>query len=582
MVVENSDVLDNRGFLPISKKEIDLLGWDYIDVILFTGDAYIDHPSFGTAVIGRYLQSLGYRVAIVPQPNWRDDLRDFKKLGAPRLFFGVNSGVMDSMINHYTAAKRLRSDDAYTPDGRAGQRPDYAVTIYSKILKELYPTVPVVIGGVEASLRRLAHYDYWQDSLKPSILFESKADILVYGMGERAVKEIAAVLEKGGSVEELKSIPQTAWLSNYAYQGEQRAVKLISYEKVLKSREDFVKNFNIIEKESNAWFPAHITEPCMGKYVRVNPPFENEPDGAIDEFYDLPYKREPHYRYSGKHISAYEMIKFSVNTHRGCFGSCSFCTISAHQGKFVQSRSEASILKELSVIAAKDNFKGIISDLGGPTANMYKMKGKNLAICVKCHRASCIYPSICNNLNHSHQPLLNLYSKASKIKNIKKNFVSSGIRYDLFLNGKGYLDNSGKEYLKELILNHTSGRLKVAPEHTEESVLKAMGKPSFSNFIFLKDEFERICNNEQKRFQLIPYFISSHPGCTMEHMRALASNKTLKGVHLEQVQDFTPTPMTRSAAAFYSGIDPVTLKKMFVERDLNKKKKQKLFFFNKF
>ena len=582
MVVENSDVLDNRGFLPISKKEIDLLGWDYIDVILFTGDAYIDHPSFGTAVIGRYLQSLGYRVAIVPQPNWRDDLRDFKKLGAPRLFFGVNSGVMDSMINHYTAAKRLRSDDAYTPDGRAGQRPDYAVTIYSKILKELYPTVPVVIGGVEASLRRLAHYDYWQDSLKPSILFESKADILVYGMGERAVKEIAAVLEKGGSVEELKSIPQTAWLSNYAYQGEQRAVKLISYEKVLKSREDFVKNFNIIEKESNAWFPAHITEPCMGKYVRVNPPFENEPDGAIDEFYDLPYKREPHYRYSGKHISAYEMIKFSVNTHRGCFGSCSFCTISAHQGKFVQSRSEASILKELSVIAAKDNFKGIISDLGGPTANMYKMKGKNLAICVKCHRASCIYPSICNNLNHSHQPLLNLYSKASKIKNIKKNFVSSGIRYDLFLNGKGYLDNSGKEYLKELILNHTSGRLKVAPEHTEESVLKAMGKPSFSNFIFLKDEFERICNNEQKRFQLIPYFISSHPGCTMEHMRALASNKTLKGVHLEQVQDFTPTPMTRSAAAFYSGIDPVTLKKMFVERDLNKKKKQKSFFFNKF
>lgn len=582
MILKNKELLENRGFLPISKKEIDILGWDYIDIILVTGDAYIDHPSFGTAVIGRYLQSLGYRVAILPQPNWRDDLRDFKKLGAPRLFFGVNSGVMDSMINHYTAAKRLRSDDAYTPDGRAGQRPDYAVTIYSKILKQLYPTVPVVIGGVEASLRRLAHYDYWQDSLRPSILYESKADLLVYGMGERAVKEIASILSKGGGIEDLKKVPQTAWLSDFPYKGEERSVKLISFEKVLKNREEFVKNFNIIEKESNSWFAAHISEPCMGKFVRINPPFEVEPDGAIDEFYDLPYKREPHYRYTGKHIGAFEMIKFSVNTHRGCFGSCSFCTISAHQGKFVQSRSEASILKELSIIAANESFKGVISDLGGPTANMYKMKGKNLDICVKCHRESCIYPVVCKNLNHSHEPLLELYSKASRVKNIKKNFVSSGIRYDLFLNEKGYLDNSGKEYLRELILNHTSGRLKVAPEHTEECVLKAMGKPSFANFTFLKDEFDKICENEQKRFQLIPYFISSHPGCTMEHMKALASNKTLKGVNLEQVQDFTPTPMTRSAAAFYSGIDPVTFKKLFVERDLVKKKKQKSFFFNKF
>lgn len=582
MSIEKGEILKNRGFLPISKKEIDLLGWDYIDVILFTGDAYIDHPSFGTAVIGRYLQSLGYRVAIVPQPNWRDDLRDFKKLGAPRLFFGVSSGAMDSMINHYTAAKRLRSNDAYTPDGRAGQRPDYAVTVYSKILKDLYPTVPVIIGGVEASLRRVAHYDYWQDSLKPSILFESKADLLIYGMGERPIKEIASILNEGGSIEELHAVPQTAWLSNSPYQGEERAVKLISYEKVLKSREAFVRNFNLIEKESNAWFPAHISEPCMGKYVRVNPPFEIERDGAIDQFYDMPYKREPHYRYSGKHIAAFEMIKFSVTTHRGCFGSCSFCTISAHQGKFVQSRSEASILKELSTIAANKSFKGVVSDLGGPTANMYQMKGKDIDLCKKCKRESCLYPSICKNLNNSHKPLLDLYKKASKIKNIKKNFVSSGIRYDLFLDKRGYLDNNGREYLKELILNHTSGRLKVAPEHTEESVLKAMGKPSFSSFTFLKKEFDKICNKENKKFQLIPYFISSHPGCTMEHMKALASNITLKGVHLEQVQDFTPTPMTRSSAAFYSGIDPITFNKIFVERDLNKKKKQKSLFFNKF
>jgi len=573
---------DNKGFLPTTKKEVEKLGWDYIDVILFTGDAYIDHPSFGTAVIGRYLEHLGYRVAIVPQPNWRDDLRDFRKLGAPRLFFGVNSGVMDSMINHYTAAKRLRSDDAYTPEGRAGHRPDYAVTVYTRILKEIYPEVPVIIGGVESSLRRLAHFDYWEDKLKPSVLFDSGADILVYGMGEKPIKEIAGILDKGGSVRDLHKLRQIAYLSDKPYEGQAKSIVLESFECVQKDKAAFAHNFKLVEKESNSWYPAYISEPCMGKYVRVNPPYEPEEDGAIDLYYDLPYVREPHYKYSGKHISAYEMIKFSVNTHRGCFGSCSFCTISAHQGKFVQSRSRESILKELEIMSKMDGFKGMVSDLGGPTANMYKMKGKNLDICKKCKRESCNYPDICKNLDHSHFPLLDLYEKAKGIKGIKKTFVSSGIRYDLFLDSKGYLDASGKSYFKELVLNHTSGRLKVAPEHTEDQVLKAMGKPSFSSFVFLKDEFEKICISGQKRFQLIPYFISSHPGCTMKHMQALASNRSLRGIRLEQVQDFTPTPMTRSSVAFYAGIDPITMKGIFVEKNMEKKKKQKSIFFDKF
>lgn len=574
--------LQNRGFLPTSKKEIEALGWEYIDIILFTGDAYVDHPSFGTAVIGRYLENCGYRVAIVPQPNWRDDLRDFKKLGKPRLFFGVNAGVMDSMINHYTAAKRLRSNDAYTPDGKSGQRPDYAVAVYTKILKQLYPDTPVVIGGVEASLRRFAHYDYWQDQLKPSILIESGADLLVYGMGEQAVRDIAAVIERGGSDYELRTIPQIAYLSSSPETSFKQSINLHPFDAVLKDKVLFVKNFNTIERESNSYTSTHIIEQYgSDMYVHVNPPYPIQKDGEIDEFYDLPYKREPHYRYKGKHIPAFEMIKFSVNTHRGCFGSCSFCTISAHQGKFVVSRSEESILNEIKKITLIDSFKGYISDLGGPTANMYKMKGKELSLCEKCKRDSCIYPGICNNLEISHKTLLELYSKASSVKGLKKFFVSSGIRYDMFLRKDGYYDSYGKEYLKDVILNHTSGRLKVAPEHTEDHVLNAMGKPSFGGFRFLSEEFKRINNNYNLNYKLIPYFISSHPGCTMDDMKKLASNPFLRGIELEQVQDFTPTPMTRSSVSFYTGIDPKTFKKIFVERDELMKKKQKSFFFNK-
>ncbi len=571
-----------RSFLPTSKKEVERLGWDYIDIILFTGDAYIDHPSFGTSVIGRYLESLGYRVAIVPQPNWRDDLRDFKKLGKPRLFFGVNSGVMDSMVNHYTAAKRLRSNDAYTPEGRAGQRPDYAVSVYSKILKALYPDVPVIIGGIEASQRRLAHYDYWQDKLLPSVLIDSGADLLVYGMGERAVRDIALILEGGGTVKDLRQVPQTAYLSENIESENVNKIILNSFEDSQKDKTAFLNNFKIIERESNSYHPAHLVEPYNEINVHVNPPYEVPEDGGIDACYDLPYTRKPHFRYGDKHIPAYEMIKFSVTTHRGCFGGCAFCTISAHQGKFVHSRSLRSITEEIEKIVCEEEFKGYLSDLGGPTANMYMMKGINLNICRKCKRESCIFPSICKNLDHSHKQLLELYNAVSKIKGVKKSFVASGIRYDLFLNEKGYFDKYGKEYLKELVLNHTSGRLKVAPEHTEDKVLKAMGKPSFNLFLFLREEFEKINREVGKRYQLVPYFISSHPGCTLEDMKRLSLNPVIKEMSLEQVQDFTPTPMTRSSAAYYTGTDPISMKRIFVEKLPGNKKKQKSYFFNNF
>lgn len=568
-------------FLPITQREVDRLGWDYIDIILYTGDAYIDHPSFGTAVIGRYLESLGYRVAIVPQPNWQDDLREFRKFDPPRLFFGVTSGVMDSMVNHYTAAKRRRSNDAYTAGGERGARPDYATTLYSKILKELYPDSLVVLGGVEASLRRVTHYDYWQDKLLPSILFDSKADLLVYGMGERPIGEIAKIVAEGGGMEQLKRVKQVSYLNDSPYEGVGRHIELRSYEEQLKESDSFVKNFATIERESNLWNPAALSEPAKGRYVVINPPFGPEEDGAIDGYYNLPYTRLPHFKYRDRQISAYEMIKDSITTHRGCFGSCAFCTIAAHQGKFINSRSQESIMEEVKRVASQENFRGTITDLGGPTANMYKMKGKDIELCKECKRISCIYPTICKNLEHSHATLLSLYREARRVEGVKNCFVSSGIRYDLFLDEKGYHNKEGKSYLEELILHHTSGRLKVAPEHTEEDVLKAMGKPTFAQFAFLKREFDLITRANKKRYQLIPYFISAHPGCGMEEMRRLASNPHLRGLRLEQVQDFTPTPMTRSAAMFYSGVDPISGKKLYIEREIEKKQRQKSYFLRK-
>lgn len=571
---------NNSYMIPTSIKEVNALGWDYIDVILFTGDAFIDHPSFGTAVIARWLQKYGYRVAVVPQPNWRDDLRDFRKLGAPRLYFGVNAGAMDSMVNHYTAAKRLRSDDAYTPDGRAGQRPDYAVTVYTKILKQIYPDIPVVIGGIEASLRRVTHYDYWQDCLKPSILVDSGADWLCYGMGERTMLEFTKAVEAGRNISDIRKIPQLGFYMD----GRCRlndAVILNSYERCCKDKVAFAENFHVIETYANMMNPPMLVEPVGKGYVQINPTWPPATQQEMDSFWDLPYTKLPHPRYKGKHIPAFEMIKFSINTHRGCFGGCNFCTIAAHQGKFIQSRSEESIIKEIVGLNKLPGFAGNISDVGAPTANMYGMRGKDPELCAKCRRKSCLFPSPCRNMDRSHERLLKLYARIAKVKGIRHAYIGSGIRYDLFLDEKGFVDETSYPYLKELILEHTSGRLKVAPEHTEDSVLKLMAKPSFRLFERLRIEFDNIVYASGRKCELVPYFISGHPGCGMREMQRLARTPALKGLYMDQVQDFTPTPMTTSSVMFYTGLDPKNLEKVFVERDTERKKEQKSFFFRR-
>ena len=566
--------------IPTSVKEVQRLGWDYIDVIFFTGDAFVDHPSFGTACIARYLERFGYRVAVVPQPNWKDDLRDFRKLGAPRLYFAVNSGAMDSMVNHYTAARRLRHEDAYTPDGQFGRRPDRAVTVYTKILKRLWPDVPVVIGGVEASLRRLAHYDYWDNSIHPSILVDSGADWLCYGMGERTMLELTRAIESGRNLRQMENIAQLAFYRKGTCKLD-GALVLHSYERCLEEPRAFAENFHQIEIHANMLTPQTLVEPVGDGYVRVNPPLPPATTEEMDSFWDLPFTKKPHPRYKGKRIPAYDMIKDSIITHRGCFGGCNFCTIAAHQGKFIQSRSEESILKEVRELAAMPEFRGNISDLGAPTANMYGMHGKDPSRCAVCRRKSCLFPSPCSNMDRNHERVLALYRRVDAVKGIRHSYIGSGVRYDLFLDEKGFVDGSGKKYLRELMLRHTSGRLKVAPEHTEDKVLYYMAKPSFRLFERLRAEFDKINREEGTHTELVPYFISSHPGCTLQDMRKLASNKSLKGIWMEQVQDFMPTPMTTSSIMFCTGLDPRTMKEVFVEHDPERKKEQKSLFFRK-
>jgi uncharacterized radical SAM protein YgiQ len=573
------------GWLPATTKEIESLGWNEVDVIIFSGDAYVDHPSFGPAVIGRVIEDEGFRVAIVPQPNWKDDLRDFRKLGRPKYFFGVTAGNMDSMVNHYTAARRLRSDDAYTPGGKSGFRPDYPTIVYSKILKELYPDVPVVIGGIEASMRRLTHYDYWKDKLEPSILLASGADMLIYGMGEQPVREIMRLLNKGVPFSSLKTVPQTAILQEnnvpLPKQEKWKDIIINSFEKCMADKKAFAENFIVFERESNRIEAARLIEPSGKSRVIVNPPFKSMNESEADRSFDLPYMYLPHPRYNKKGpIPAYEMIKFSVNIHRGCFGGCSFCAIAAHQGKEIVSRSQRSILDEIKKISQLPGFKGYLSDLGGPSANMYGMKGKNMDICRKCSRPSCIWPAVCPNLDTNHRKLTELYRKVNRMDGIKKAFIGSGIRYDLLF--PEWNKNAGRdenEYLEELIRNHMSGRLKVAPEHTDPEVLKLMRKPPFELFRKLKKRFEAVNGREGTKYEIIPYFISSHPGSGEKEMRDLAVEVRSLGIKPEQVQDFTPTPMTLSTLIYYTGFDPYTDKKVFVARRPEDKKRQKEHFF---
>lgn len=563
-------------WLPTTKKEVELRGWDELDVILFSGDAYVDHPSFGAAVIGRILEAEGLRVAIVPQPNWRDDLRDFKKLGRPRLFFGVSAGCMDSMVNKYTANKRLRSDDAYTPDARPDMRPEYPSIVYTQILKKLYPDVPVILGGIEASMRRLTHYDYWQDRVRPSILVDSGADALTYGMGEKPIVELVKRLNQQQSIFD---IPQLAYLTKEVLPQEGDII-LFPHEECLKDKKKQAANFRHIEEESNKYAASRILQTIGKQTVVVNPPYPPLTEAELDRSFDLPYTRLPHPKYKGKRIPAYDMIKFSVNIHRGCFGGCAFCTISAHQGKFIVSRSKESILKEVKAVMGLPDFKGYLSDLGGPSANMYKMRGNDENICKKCKRPSCIHPKVCPNLNTDHGPLLDIYHAVDSLPGIKKSFIGSGVRYDLLLHQSkdAGTNKNTQEYTRELIARHVSGRLKVAPEHTSERVLNIMRKPPFSQFGEFKKIFDRINREEGLRQQLIPYFISSHPGCKEEDMAELAVITKRLDFHLEQVQDFTPTPMTVATEAWYTGFHPYTLEPVFSAKTQREKLAQRQFF----
>ncbi|WP_085535966.1 YgiQ family radical SAM protein [Massilibacteroides vaginae] len=571
----------NNTWLPTTKKEVEARGWDYIDVILFSGDAYVDHPSFGAAVIGRTLEAEGLRVAIVPQPDWRGDYRDFKKLGEPRLFFGISPGAMDSMINHYTANKRLRSDDAYTPDRRAGMRPDYPSIVYAKILRELFPDTPILLGGIEASLRRLTHYDYWQDKLRPGILADSPADLLIYGMGELPLKELIHRLKEGEPFNQMKDIRQTAFITKEKIDAKEDDIHLYTHEECLSDKLKQAKNFRHIEEESNKYRASRILQKVGKHTIVVNPPFPPMTEEQIDASFDLPYTRLPHPKYKGKTISAFDMIKFSVNLHRGCFGGCAFCTISAHQGKFIASRSKESVLKEVKQVIQMPDFKGYLSDLGGPSANMYRMKGKDERICAKCKKPSCISPVICPNLNADHTPLLDIYREVDRLPGIKKSFIGSGVRYDLLLHE--YKDEQTKKaartYTEELIAHHVSGRLKVAPEHTSDEVLTQMRKPSFKQFGQFKRIFDDVNRRQGLNQQLIPYFISSHPGCKEEDMADLAIQTKQLNFQLEQIQDFTPTPMTLATEIYYTGYHPYTLEKIYTARTKEEKLAQRQFFF---
>ncbi len=581
------------SFLPTTKKEIDRLGWDHLDVILFSADAYVDHPSFAAAVIGRILEAEGLNVAIVPQPDWHGDLRDFKKLGRPRLFFGIAPGAMDSMVNKYTANKRLRSEDAYSPDGRHDLRPEYPTIVYTRILKELYPDTPVVIGGIEASLRRLTHYDYWQDRLMPTILHPSGADLLIYGMGEKPMVSLARLLVEQDCEIDIKKFRnlmarfpqrQTASLLNKTdIPGGIRPddIVLHSHEECLRNKRAQAENFRHIEEESNKYAAQRIIQEVDGRYVVVNPPYQPLTQDELDRSFDLPYTRLPHPKYKGKRIPAYEMIKFSVCLHRGCFGGCAFCTISAHQGKFITSRSKESILREVKAITQLPDFKGYLSDLGGPSANMYAMHGKNLDLCHQCKRPSCIHPQICKNLNTDHSQLLDIYHAVDAMPGIKKSFIGSGVRYDLLLHDTGdeRINRINRLYTEELITKHVSGRLKVAPEHTSDRVLSLMRKPSFKLFYDFKRIFDELNRRKNLRQQIIPYFISSHPGCTAEDMAELAALTKDLNFQLEQVQDFTPTPMTVSTEAWYTGLHPYTLQPIWSAKTQKEKLAQRQFFF---
>ncbi len=567
-------------FLPASMEEVRARGWTDIDVLLVTGDAYVDHPSFGAAVIGRVLEAQGHRVGVVSQPDWRTP-SDVARLGRPRLFAGVTSGAMDSMVNHYTAHKRRRSDDAYTPGGVAGRRPDRAASVYARIVREAFgPNLPVVLGGIEASLRRIAHYDYWDDRVLPSILVPSGADLLVYGQGEKPILEIARRLASGEDVCGLVDVPGTAvavpGLALAGLEGRSRKVlTLPAYEEIAVDRLRFAEFSRLYHLEHNA-DNARILVQRHGtggraRFVVVNEPMPSPSTEELDRIAELPYVREAHPSHGGAHIPALEQIRWSVQILRGCAAGCAFCCITEHQGRDVASRSEASVLREVAALASRESFRGTITDLGGATANMWRMACTSAQAHAVCRRASCLYPAVCKLFEADHGPLVELYEKARKVKGVKHLFVGSGVRYDLAQADR----KNGDRYVKALVQHHVSGQLKVAPEHVCEPVLRIMKKPGVSSFERFRKDFARFSREAGKEQYLVPYFISSHPGASLEEAAELMEYLQRNGWKPRQVQDFMPTPMTLASDIFWSGLHPVTGEPVHVARGMEEKRMQK-------
>ena len=574
-----------RRFLPITREEMNWRGWLELDVLLISGDAYVDHPTFGVACLGRWLEKLGLKVGIVAQPRW-DQLSDFLRLGRPRLFVGISSGTVDSMINNYTANKKVRSDDMYSEGGIGGKRPDYASIVYSKLARQAFPDVPIIVGGVEASLRRLAHYDFWQNRIRPSILSELSAELLIFGMGERTTKTLVdELLAASSKVKGPTSLTQPETQAALENMKRQRGVAYIatkdaarelegrltlpSFEEVRDDKRKFAKAAYFIEYEASPYNGKTLVQYHGKTAIVINPPALPLSTPELDSVYELPFSKEQHPSYK-KRIPAADMIRFSVNSTRGCFGGCSFCAITLHQGRIVQSRSEPSVLKEVEDLVNVPGFKGIVSDIGGPTANMYKLRCKSTEIQSKCRKLSCVHPKVCPHLHTDHTPQVELLAKARKLPGIRKIHIASGLRYDLAIADQ----KSGHKYMKDLISHHVGGHLKVAPEHLDPDVLHLMKKPGLKNFDEFVSYFEKVSAEVGKEQYVVPYFISGFPGTSHEKMEKVYDYLKMKGWNLQQVQAFIPTPMTLATAMYWSGIDPMSKKELFVAKDWKDRKIQ--------
>lgn len=593
-IINNARVYQEacKRFLPTTREEMEWRGWDTLDVLLINGDAYVDHPTFGIPCLGRFLESLGLRVGILSQPKWnspgqsKDHLEELQRMGRPRLFIGVSSGTVDSMINNYTANKKVRSDDMYSEGGLGGNRPDYASLVYSRLAREAFPETPVIVGGVEASLRRLAHYDYWQNRIRPSILLELESDLMVFGMGERQTRALVAELRRaeaeiGGPVDRAhpsaqKALERMKQERGFAYVTTREQARTLearltlpSFEEVRDDKKKFAKAAYFIEYEASPYNGKRLVQYHGSKAAVINPPALPLTTQELDAIYELPFTKEQHPSYK-KRIPAADMIRFSVNSTRGCFGGCSFCAITLHQGRIVQSRSQESLLKEVEGLNRVPGFKGIVSDIGGPTANMYQLRCKSEAIQSKCRKLSCVHPKVCPHLHKDHSPQVELLRKAREIPGIRKIHVASGLRYDIALAD----GEAGHEYLRELITHHVGGHLKVAPEHLDDEVLHLMKKPGLKNFDEFVSYFERVSEEAGKEQYVVPYFISGFPGTTHEKMEKIHAYLRDKGWNLQQVQAFIPTPMTLATAMYWSGVDPMSKKPLFVAKSWEDRKLQ--------